>query len=70
VALPRLRRRVRDLPLSTVGNANAIMVEVNRGLYMDEETGARLAQFDELRSRLVAVLEQIARLTTGGTLSE
>lgn len=48
---------------------NAIMVEVNRGLYMDEETGARLAQFDELRRRLVMVFEQIARSTNGGTLS-
>ena len=37
---------------------HAVMVEVNRGLYMNERTGTRLAQFDELRRRLVAVLEE------------
>jgi N-formylglutamate amidohydrolase len=38
----------------------AIMVEVRRGLYMDERLGARLAQFDEVRERIVGVLRTIA----------
>jgi N-formylglutamate amidohydrolase len=38
-------------------HVHAVMIEVNRGLYMDEQTGARLGQFKELRRRLVAVLE-------------
>ena len=35
------------------------MVEVNRGLYMDERTGDRLTCFDELRRRLVAALNDV-----------
>lgn len=38
---------------------HAIMVEVNRGVYMNERTGERLAQFDDVRSRLVVALEDI-----------
>jgi N-formylglutamate deformylase len=38
----------------------AIMVEVKRGLYMDEQSGARLPRFDEVRERLSGGLGVIA----------
>jgi N-formylglutamate deformylase len=38
----------------------AVMVEVNRGLYMDEQTGARLPTFDDVRRRLSIVLRAMA----------
>lgn len=38
----------------------ALMVEVNRGLYLDERSGVRLAVFEDLRSRLTRALEAIA----------
>lgn len=41
---------------------NAVMVEINRGLYMNEEMAARSPTFDSLRTRVLGVLDQIARL--------
>ena len=38
-----------------------LMIEVNRGLYMDEESGARLPSFAETRAKLAIVLEHIIR---------
>lgn len=37
----------------------ALMVEINRALYMDERTGERLASFTEFRQRLSDVLTHI-----------
>lgn len=37
----------------------AVMVEVNRGLYMDEATGERLATFDAVKQRIQACVERI-----------
>ena len=38
----------------------AIMVEVRRGLYMDERSGARLPRFDEVRERMAGAVKVIA----------
>jgi N-formylglutamate deformylase len=38
----------------------ALMVEVRRGLYMDEKSGARLAGFDEVRERIAGALRIVA----------
>jgi N-formylglutamate amidohydrolase len=38
----------------------AIMVEVNRALYMDEGTGAKLAGFEGVRERVSRALRQVA----------
>jgi N-formylglutamate deformylase len=37
----------------------ALMVEVKRGLYMDERSAARLPRFDEVRERLAAALREV-----------
>jgi N-formylglutamate amidohydrolase len=37
----------------------AIMVEVRRGLYMDEQSGARLLCFDEVRARISGAVKAI-----------
>lgn len=37
----------------------ALMVEVNRGLYVDETSGERLPAFDDVRARLHAVLRGV-----------
>ena len=37
----------------------AIMVEVKRGLYMDEQSGARLPRFDEVRERISGTLRAV-----------
>ena len=39
----------------------ALMVELNRGLYMDERTGAKLTAFDDLRTRIEQALLRITR---------
>ena len=39
----------------------AIMIEVKRGLYMDEQSGARLPQFDDVRERIAGAV----RIVTG-----
>jgi len=44
----------------------ALMVEVNRGLYMDELSGARLPRFDEVRERIARALRAVARGTIQG----
>lgn len=41
----------------------SVMVEVNRALYMDEDTGERSCRFDEVRHSLSKVLATLARLT-------
>jgi N-formylglutamate amidohydrolase len=38
----------------------ALMVEVRRDLYMDEQSGARLPRFDEVRKRISAAVSAIA----------
>ena len=38
----------------------AIMVEVNRGLYMDERSGAKLPGFDKVRERIAGAVRGIA----------
>ena len=40
----------------------SIMIEVNRGLYMDEKTGGRLPVFEDLRLRLSACLTLLAEV--------
>lgn len=50
------------VPMAYYGSdtrVTAFMVEVNRGLYMNEHTGERLAQFSELRSRVLVAIERI-----------
>ena len=37
----------------------AVMVEVNRGLYMDERTGAKLPSFDKVRERIAGAVRGI-----------
>lgn len=39
---------------------HALMVEVNRGLYMDEATGARLTHFGEVRAVVTGLVERLA----------
>lgn len=38
----------------------SVMIEVNRRLYMDEETGEKLPSFKNLRESLTGILDQIA----------
>jgi hypothetical protein len=40
------------------------MIEVRRGLYMDEGSGARLPGFDEVRKRIASALGAIAGVWT------
>jgi N-formylglutamate amidohydrolase len=42
----------------------ALMVEVNRGLYMDEKSGARLPPFDDVRERISGAVRAIAASAT------
>jgi hypothetical protein len=44
----------------------AVMIEVRRDLYMDEESGARLPRFDEVRGRISGALRTIADVHAGG----
>jgi N-formylglutamate amidohydrolase len=39
----------------------AFMVEINRGLYMDEDSGVKLDEFGELQRRIGSVLNRIVR---------
>ena len=41
----------------------AIMIEVNRRLYLDEQTGARSAAFERCRTALSAVLHHLIEAT-------
>ncbi len=43
----------------------SVMVEVNRGLYMDESTGKRLPQFDEVRERVQVALRRLVGSVPG-----
>lgn len=38
---------------------HAVMIEVRRGLYMDERSGARLPRFDEIRERISTAVRTI-----------
>jgi N-formylglutamate amidohydrolase len=46
---------------------HAIMVEVNRSLYMNEESGARLDCFNEVRERLGRALRALFAAEDVGT---
>ena len=46
----------------------ALMIEVRRGLYMDERSGARGPAFDEVRERIGGALRTIASVHTPGAL--
>jgi N-formylglutamate deformylase len=37
----------------------SVMIEVNRGLYLDEQTGARSASFDRCRATLCGILQRV-----------
>ena len=45
-------------------NVTAIMIEVNRRLYMDEETGARTPRFGEMKTLLTSVISDVAATLT------
>jgi N-formylglutamate amidohydrolase len=38
----------------------SLMIEVNRGLYMNEQTGERLGEFDDVRCALALMLERLS----------
>jgi N-formylglutamate amidohydrolase len=44
-------------------NVAALMIEVNRALYMDEQTGAKSNRFDETRAVVTHALAAIAGYT-------
>jgi N-formylglutamate deformylase len=43
---------------------SAVMIEVRRGLYMNEGTGEKLPGFDEVRERISTALRTISALRT------
>jgi N-formylglutamate deformylase len=43
---------------------HAVMIEVRRGLYMDERSGARLPGFEEIRERISSALRALAAVGT------
>jgi N-formylglutamate amidohydrolase len=43
---------------------SAVMIEVRRGLYMDERSGARLPGFDEVRERISGALRALSAVGT------
>jgi N-formylglutamate amidohydrolase len=43
----------------------SIMVEINRALYMDEGTGERLSQFDEIAAKVQSAVETLIASTRG-----
>jgi N-formylglutamate amidohydrolase len=55
-ALVPMRYYGRDL------RVRALMIEVRRGLYMDERSGARGPAFDEVRKRIGGALRAIASM--------
>ena len=58
---PPVRRRARADALLRQGPPGAaLMIEVRRGLYMDERSGARGPAFDRVRERLAGALRTIA----------
>jgi N-formylglutamate amidohydrolase len=42
-------------------NVAALMIEVNRALYMDEQTGAKSGRFDETRTAVAQLLERLTQ---------
>jgi N-formylglutamate amidohydrolase len=42
-------------------NVAALMIEVNRALYMDEQTGAKSSRFDEIRTAVAQLLERLTQ---------
>jgi N-formylglutamate amidohydrolase len=44
---------------------SAVMIEVRRGLYMDERSGARLPGFEEIRERISTALRTITEIAAG-----
>jgi N-formylglutamate amidohydrolase len=59
-ALVPMRFYRKDLRVS------AVMIEVRRGLYMDEESGARLPGFNEIREHISTALRTITAVRTPG----
>ena len=57
-ALVPMRFYRKDLRVS------AVMIEVRRGLYMDERSGARLPGFDDVRERISSALRAITAVRT------
>ena len=49
------------------GRVRALMVEVNRGLYMDEQSGARLPSFDKVRERIEGAVKVVAAVARPST---
>lgn len=45
-------------------HVQSVMIEVNRRLYMNEDTGEKLAEFEPVRSFIHGLLEIMTRLTT------
>lgn len=63
-----LRKKKTDVARESAAKVESIMIEVDRSLYMDEKTGEKLPQFNELQNRLRAlwpILEQYI-VTRGG----
>ena len=48
---------------------HALMVEVNRGLSMDEATGARLPGFGEVKTAVQGLVERLAAWVGEGSAS-
>jgi N-formylglutamate amidohydrolase len=54
--------RLREAAMRFYGKdprVRAIMVEVRRGLYMDERSGAQLARFNDVRARISGAVRAI-----------
>jgi N-formylglutamate amidohydrolase len=49
------------------GNRHSLQIEVNRGLYMDEQTGERNAGFEPLHAQLSRLIEAICRFAGAAT---
>jgi N-formylglutamate amidohydrolase len=59
---------------NVAGGVHALQIEINRGLYLDEEKIAKKPDFEPVKSRLAAALTQLTRLSPSllrpGSLSE